>query len=314
MIDTKKLEELKIEYISKFDERFEEIDPYNYDNIIWEEIKNKAITSKEEISNIEYDDEDKFKAEYNKILNDFLDFVKKEKSLKSDLLTSRENFMKNVREITTKVTSVVTYVWKKVKFLFATPACCFASFVFTMFITLLLATLFNAMFPRAYSEEYEGIVDAVIASGLFIVIRCALYKDVYDNQVDTNIKFYLIKHLIACALWSLPIIALKYKQEIININDFNYFEWALYLPYLTISGFLRNFYYPIYLTYAIVNIIPFIYILIYVRSMEKFYDKREEEKKFYDLSDEIKDDSYEYRFVDKEEYGLDNLKNDKKQE
>ena len=303
--------ELKEKFLNILQEYFDNLNPYDFDNETWDNIKIKYKITIEKIETIEKDD--KIEAYSNEYIQEFKDFVKGENTLKSEELSSREIFLRNIQQIGDKVLHGIAYVWEKIKFLFAIPGITFASFVFTFFITLVFGTFLTWLFPQAYNELNDGIIDAIFASVIFILIRYFIFRDIYLNHPDINVKTYLIKHFIASFVWWFIFFFIRYK-EADNVFSFSYFEWAIYLPYLTIPALTHEFFISAIINYFVINLIPFIAILIYIFFMEKFFDKRQ--KYVHDSDIRIQED-YDYHFDINSEVNLgkyaDNTKEEKQE-
>ena len=120
MTDTElKIEELRNKYLPLVKEYFDNLDPYNYNNEIWEEIKIKYSITLEKIEAINTDNDQKFKKYFDEYYDSFRKDVKSMQTLKSEELTSREIFIRNIQNISEKITSGIVYIWKKIMFLFA---------------------------------------------------------------------------------------------------------------------------------------------------------------------------------------------------
>ncbi len=302
-MEEKKLKSLKEKSINELNDFYNTLDPYNYDNNSWDLIKQKYSIALERIEAL--DDEN---PSIKECLYDFTSFVRAEKTLKSEKLSARENFIKNITEIGDKVIHGISYAYDKTKFIFAIPAITFASSIFTYFISLLFSTFFTWIFPFAYTDAYDGIVNAIIACAIFIIVRVAIFKDVYLNQTKINIKKYLIIHFIAISFWWFIFYIIRY-QEIDNIFSIPVMESVIFLPYLPICGFTHEYFITGLITYFVVNIIPFVYILIYIYFMEKYFEKRNKYKKDSDIR--IQED-YDYHFDINQEVILGNADNENK--
>ena len=286
------LEELKIEYTNKLKDFFDTISPYDYDNDTWEAIKYQYSITYEKIEAIDNDNSDKFKQYYNEYLDEFKKFIKESKTLKSEKKSSREVFLERMAVIGDKIATGTIYVWNKVKFAFAIPGIVFASFVFTYFITLIFGTFLTWIFPYAYTDAYDGVVNAIIACVIFLILRIAIFKDVYLNHPNIDIKMYLIKHFIAISFWWFIFYFIRYR-EIDNVFSFTVFDNAIYLPYMPIAAFTGEYFITPLITYFVINVIPFIFMLIYIYFMEKFFTKRKAYQKDSDIR--IQED-YDYHF------------------
>ena len=287
MQENKSLKTLKEKSLNELNEFFNKLDPYNYDNNTWDLIKEKYSITLDRIESL--DDEN---PSIKECVYDFTSFVRAEKTLKSEKLTARENFIRNITEIGDKMLHGIAYVFNKIKFAFAIPAITFAASIFTYFISLLFSTFFTWIFPFAYTDAYDGVVNAIIACVLFLIVRIAIFKDVYLNQPKTNIKTYLISHFIAISFWWFIFYFIRY-QEIDNIFSIPVMESVIYLPYLPVSAFTNEYFITPLITYFVLNIIPFVYILIYIFFMEKYFEKRNKYKKDSDIR--IQED-YDYHF------------------
>lgn len=310
-MENKEFEEIKTKYLNILQEYFDNLNPYDFDNDTWDNIKIQYKITVEKVETI--DREDKFKTYFDEYFQEFKDFIKGEKTLKSEQLSSREIFLRNIQQVGDKIIHGMAYVWNKIKFLFAVPGITFASFVFTFFLTLIFGTFLTWLFPKAYNDLNDGIVDAIIASVMFVFLRYFIIRDIYLNHPDINIKTYLIKHFLASLVWWFIFFFIRYK-EADNVFSFTYFEWAIYLPYLTIPAFTHEFFISAIINYFVINLLPFMMILIYIFFMEKFFDKRQ--KYVHDSDIRIQED-YDYHFDINSEVKLgkyaDNTKEEKQE-
>lgn len=292
MKDLFKIQELREKHLKIIDDYFNTLVPYDYDNNVWDNIKTMYHISKEKISLIEEDDEKKYEREFYYIFDDFKQRITSENTLKSDILTSREIFLRNVRDIGTKVFGTVANGWNKVKHLFAIPAITFASFIFAMFLHVLFSALLYWLFPFAYTEAYDGIVEGVMALVIFVWIRYALIKDVYLNNPKVDIKKYIFKHSYTVLIWWVLVYTIRYKEAYI-INDFFFAYRMILLPFLTLGAFTHEFFTSTIIMYFIANVVPLVMASIYVYISEKGFDKLAKLNKKYD--EKVDDDSYDFR-------------------
>lgn len=292
MKDLFKIQELREKHLKIIDDYFNTLVPYDYDNTVWDNIKSMYLISKEKISLIEEDDEKKYEREFYYIFDDFKQRITSENTLKSDILTSREIFLRNVRDIGTKVFGTVAYGWNKVKHLFAIPAITFASFIFAMFLHVLFSALLYWVFPFAYTEAYDGIVEGIMALVIFVWIRYALIKDVYLNNPKVDIKKYIFKHSYTVLIWWVLIYTIRYKEAYI-ITDFFFAYRMILLPFLTLGAFTHEFFTSTIIMYFIANVVPLVMASIYVYISEKGFDKLAKLNKKYDQK--VEDDSYDFR-------------------
>lgn len=292
MVDLKKVEELREKHLKIFNEFVDSLNPYDYDNIVWENVKNMCSIAKEKILIINIDNDKKYEREFYFILDDLKLRITKENTLKSDVLTSREIFLRNVRDISQKIASGFMYVWNRIKHIFAIPALAFASYVFAFCIHIIISFVIHWIFPKAYSEAYDGIAESIIACFVFITLRYQLIKDVYLNRPDIDIKKHILKHTLTIFIWWILIFTIRYK-EVYAINDL-FFIYRLYLlPFLPLSGFSHDFFSHALLMYFIVNFIPIISSVIFLKRSEKTFDELVKENKKYD--DLVEDDSEDFR-------------------
>ncbi len=292
MKDLFKIQELRGNHIKILDEYFNSLNPYDYDNSVWENIKSMYHITKEKVMMIEEDDEKKFEREFYDLFDDFKLKIKKEYTLKSDILTSREIFLRNVRDVGTKVIGAMTSVWDRVKHLFAIPAITFASFVFAMCLHIVFSFALYWIFPMAYTEAYDGVLEAIMALVIFIWIRYAIIKDVYLNNPKVDIKKYLFKHTYAVFIWWLLVFTIRYKEAYI-VNDFFFAYRMILLPYMTLGAFTHEFFTSTIIMYFIANFIPLIMAFIYIVISEKGFDELAKLNKKND--EKVEDDSYQFR-------------------
>lgn len=292
MKDLFKIQELREKHIKILDDYFNSLNPYDYDNSVWENIKSMYHITKEKVNMIEEDDEKKFEREFYNLFDDFKLKIKKEYTLKSDVLTSREIFLRNVRDIGTKVFGAMTSVWDRIKHLFAIPAITFASFVFSMCLHIVFSFALYWIFPMAYTEAYDGVIEAIMALVIFIWIRYAIIKDVYLNNPKVDIKKYLFKHTYAVFIWWLLAFTIRYKEAYI-INDFFFAYRMILLPYMTLGAFTHEFFTSTIIMYFVANFIPLFMAYIYIKISEKGFDELAKLNKKYD--EKVEDDSYQFR-------------------
>ena len=119
-------------------------------------------------------------------------------------------------------------------------------------------------------------------------------RDVYLNQPEKNIKTYLIKHTLAMGVWWFIFLFIRYKENITCVFSYSYIEWSIYLPYLSIAAFAREWFIVPLITYFILNTLPILMMLIYIYFMEKVFDKRQ--IYIHDSDTKPYEDSYDYHF------------------
>ena len=292
MIDINKVEELREKYIKLFNDFLISLNPYDYDNNVWENVKNMCSIAKEKILLINIDDEKKFEREFYFILDDLKLRIQKENTLKSDVLSSREIFLRNVRDISQKIASGFMYVWTRVKHIFAIPALAFSSFVFAFCIHMMISFVIHWIIPQAYSEAYDGIAESVIACIIYITLRYQLIKDVYLNRPDIDIKKHIVKHAFTILIWWILVFTIRYK-EAYAINDLFFAYRMFLLPFLPLSGLSHDFFSHALVMYFIVNIIPIVLSIIFLKKSEKTFDELVKENEKY--NDKVEDDSDNFR-------------------
>lgn len=292
MKDLIKIQELKEKYIKMLDDFFSSLVPYDYDNNVWENIKSMYHIAKEKVELIEEDDEKKFEKEFYNIFDDLKLRIKKENTLKSDIYSTRELILKNVRDLSSKVFGGISLVWNNIKHLFTIPAVTFASFVFSMCLHVLFSFALYWIFPNAYSEAYDGVIEGAMALVIFIWIRYALIKDVYVNNPKVDIKKYLFRQSYTIFIWWVLVYLIRYKEAYV-INDFFFAYRMILLPFMTLGSFTHEFFTSTIIMYFIANFIPLIMAYVYVFISEKGYNKLS--KLNEKVEEKIEDDSYDFR-------------------
>ena len=289
---------IKQEYINKINNDFSKISPYTYGSNEWMKIEEKKEEIINKILDIPFTEEKEIRIDGDDYLLEFEEFVKKMPVL-TGKLTAREIFIKSLRDINYKIYSVSSTVWKKIKFIFSIPALSFASFVFVMFINLIFNYLLTLIFPLGL--KYEGLTESLIAAILFIVMKTLLILDSHDRYLEENWVTYIIKYVIMIFVWWTLFFTIRFTTNT-AIDQFSYFQWIFFLPFLWLGGLTKEFFIMGILGYFIVTMIPLLIALpiIFFREREMRQPKLNEKEKKYksgqDYDGAIIDDDYAYHF------------------
>ncbi|MBQ7276017.1 MAG: hypothetical protein IJS58_02090 [Bacilli bacterium] len=291
---------IKQEYINKINYDFSKISPYSYGSNEWVKIEEKKDELIKKIEDIPFTEEKEIRIDGDDYVLEFEDFVKKMPVL-TGKLTAREIFFKSIRDINYKIYKVTSSVWKKIKFLFSIPALAFASFVFVIFINLIFNYVLTLIFPIGFSEEYGGLAQSIIAAILFVILKTLLILDSHDRYLEENWVVYVIKYSISIAIWWTLFFTIRFTTNS-TIDQFNYLQWAFFLPFMWLGGITREFFIMGILGYLVVTTLPLIISLpiIFLREREMTNPTLNEKDKKYksgqDFDGAIIDDDYEYHF------------------
>lgn len=288
--------ELKNEYKERLMEKFQKLSPYSYGNRDWESIEEKVKELSQKIDDIPFTDLKEIRIDGEDYLLEFDEFVTKIKTLSSKLV-GREAVLQKLREFNTKIFSVTKSIWDKIKFIFSIPGLAFASFVFSMFIVMIFSFIINLIFPVGFTEAYSGLTESIIAAILFVVLKTLLILDSHDRYLEENWIVYIVKYAISIGGWWLMFFLIRYTVNE-TIYQFNYIEWAFFIPFLWLGGIVHEFFRAGILGYLIVTILPILISLpiillrelrmnlVHKKNIE--YDNKDKEK------DEIEDDEYHF--------------------
>ena len=289
--------ELKAEYKERLNEKFQKLSPYSYGTKDWDAIEEKLKELNDKIDNIPFTDLKEIRIDGEDYLIEFDEFVTKIKTLSSKLV-GREAVMQKLREFNSKIFSISKSIWDKIKFILSIPALAFASFVFSMAIVMVFSVVINLIFPVGFTEAYSGLTESIIAAIIFVVLKTLLILDSHDRYLEENWIVYLIKYTLSIGCWWLMFYLIRYTVNE-TIYQFNYFEWAFFIPFLWLGGIVHEFFRAGIAGYLVVTILPVLISLPIILLREfriKFIHKKnlEYEKNQNKENIEIEDDEYHF--------------------
>lgn len=287
--------ELKAEYKDMLNDKFKKLSPYSYGNRDWESIEEKVKELNQKIDDIPFTDLKEIRIDGEDYLIEFDDFVSKIKTLSSKLV-GREAVLQKLREFNSKIFSVSKTIWNKIKFIFSIPGLAFASFVFSMCVILVFSFVINLVFPAGFTDQYSGLTESIIAAIVFVVLKTLLILDSHDRYLEENWILYIIKYAISIGLWWLMFFLIRYTVNE-TIYQFNYIEWAFFIPFLWLGGIVHEFFRAGIIGYLIVTILPILISLpiILLRELRiNIIHKKNIEYKKSENEDNLEDDEYHF--------------------
>jgi len=305
--------ELKTEYKERLREQFKKINPYTYGTKTWDAIQEKVKELEQKIDEIPYTELKEIRIDGEDYLLEFEEFVKKQPKL-SVKLSSREEVLRKLRELNDRVVSVSSSVWKQIRFIFSIPALAFASFVFSYVIILLFSIPLNWIFPAGFSEEYSGLTESILAAIIFVILKVMLTLDVHDRYLEENWIVYLIKYVGSICVWWTMFYLIRFTVYE-TIYQFNYVQWAFYLPFLWLGGIFHEFFRLGIIGFIITTTLPILISLPIILRREFGIKKvKNANEEFFKDNDAVEDDSYNFHFnedINLEVLGQNNNQNQK---
>ena len=127
------------------------------------------------------------------------------------------------------------------------------------------------------------------------MLKTLLILDSHDRYLEENWIVYIVKYAISIGGWWLMFFLIRYTVNE-TIYQFNYFEWAFFIPFLWLGGIVHEFFRAGIIGYLIVTILPILISLpiILMRELrmnivhKKNLEYEQKEK------DEIEDDEYHF--------------------
>ena len=286
------IKSLKKEYLQELDNIMDNINSYNYNSDNWNSIRQHYDVTKNRLESTDFAMKEYLIAAADEYIRDFRLFINSVETLSSNNLNSREMFARKLRVNRKKIGAGTKKIWSSIKFLFAIPGITFSSFVITLVLDMIFATILYWLFPKAYEGQYDGVVESFMAAIIYITLKCIIIKDIYENKPGVDLINYTIKHILAIAIWWIPFLLIRYKQ-IFSPHDLAYLLWIPYLPYLWISAFTGEYFISCIIAYLVVQLLPFILGFLYIFSSEYRFKNRLKNTK----QDKIKDDSYDFHYT-----------------
>ncbi|MFA6843382.1 MAG: hypothetical protein WCR33_03175 [Bacilli bacterium] len=283
---------LKHQYLHELDEIMNDMNSYNYNNDNWNSIRQHYDVTRSRLESTSFAMKEYLIASADESIRDFRLFINSVETLSSSNLNSKEIFYRKLRVNSNKFGTGTKKIWSSIKFLFAIPGITFSSFVIMIVLDMIFATILYWLFPKAYEGQYEGVVESFLAAIIYITLKCMIIKDIYENKPGVDLISYTLKHLLAIAIWWIPFLFIRYKQ-ISCPRDLAYFLWIPYIPYLWISAFTGEYFISCIIAYLVVQLLPFILVILYIYISEYRYKNRLKNSN----KDKVKDDSYDFHYT-----------------